>query len=505
MDVDPLVFGALHLDARGSALAGDEGGAVGYDEAIDAQATPRHPYAKIIDTVTELGIATLRSRRSAIEQEQRDEDITFRVNGQQDRRVFPVDLIPRLIAADEWRALSLGLMQRACALNAFLCDVYSEQSIVREGILDRHTLERAPRFRSTGRLVSGAVRVHVSGTDLVCDRERHWMVLEDNLRVPSGMAYALANRKLLDRHLPEFNRPATTLDVDGAPRMLYDTLCASAPRAAPVHPAVVLLSTGPADSAWFEHTFLAEQMNVALAHPSELSVHDSIVWRHFGRTRSRVDVLYLRIDEDVLLSAYGYNRKPLRSGLLSALAAGTLTVANAFGNGIADDKAIYRHVPAMIEYYLGEEPLLPQVRTWICARHDECDYVLSNLEGLVTKPVDGFGGAGVVIGPEASERAIERRKRELHLQPERFVAQEVVQLATQPTFDGDGLSPRRVDLRTFVHLRPRADGSIVAQVAPAALTRVATHGSSIVNSSSGGGSKDTWIEKWPLDVGPKDR
>jgi carboxylate-amine ligase len=319
------------------------------------------------------------------------------------------------------------------------------------------------------------------------------MVLEDNLRIPSGAAYAIANRRLLDRHLPEFGRPATTADVAAAPGMLYDTLRASAPADGSDDPQVVLLSAGWEDSAWFEHTFLAEEMGVALAHASDLSVRDGTVRRHLGRSTTRVDVLYARMDEDMLLSSTGYDGHTLGPGLLEALAAGSLTIANAFGNGVADDKAVYPHVPAMIKYYLGEELLLPQVRTWVCAQRHERDHVLNHLGDLVVKPIDGLGGTGVLIGPEASERAIEQRRRELLTQPERFVAQEMVDLSTHPTFDGEGMYPHHVDLRAFVHLRPGGGDSLSAHVLPAALTRVATRGSRIVNSSSGGGSKDTWI------------
>ena len=256
---------------------------------------------------------------------------------------------------------------------------------------------------------------------------------------------------------------------------------------------MVLLSAGWEDSAWFEHTFLAEEMGIALVQPSDLSVRDGKLWRHIGSSVSRVDVVYARMDEDMLVSSTGYDGTALRRGLLSAIAGGNLTIANALANGVADDKAIYSYVPAMIEFYLGEKPKLAQIPTWICAERDQRDFVLANLADMVVKPIDGLGGSGVLIGPEASDAALATRRRELVTQPERFIAQELVALSTHPTFDGDGIYPHHVDLRAFVHLRATTDASVSAHVLPAALTRVASRGSRIVNSSSGGGSKVTWI------------
>jgi glutamate---cysteine ligase / carboxylate-amine ligase len=477
-DSDPVVLGA--------------GVDVSYDEAVDVDGRPRQHYRTVLDTIAGLGAAELRLREGHIEQEQRAESITFRVTGQSRAQLFPVDLVPRIVAADEWAELSVGLAQRARALDAFLRDIYSEQAIVADGIIGVQALDRAPGFRSTGRLAGNTVRAHVSGTDLVCDRAGRWMVLEDNLRVPSGTGYAIVNHRLLSKHLPELHPPAAIEDVDRAPQMLFETLRAAAPRHAPDEPSVVLLSAGWDDSAWFEHTFLAEEMDVALVQPSDLSVCEGRLVQHVGSSVRGIDVVYVRMDEDMLLSSTGHDGAPLRS-LLGAITNGHLTVANALANGVADDKAIYPYVPAMIEYYLGEKLRLPQVKTWICGERAQRDYVLANLGDLVVKPIDGLGGSGVLIGPEASDAALEARRRELLTQPERFIAQEMVGLSTHPTFDGDGLYPHHVDLRAFVHLRAGPAGSVSAHVAPAALTRAASRGSRIVNSSYGGGSKDTWI------------
>ena len=471
----------------------DKNAAVSYDEGIDRSGRPRVRYEKILHTVADLGVATLRSRESDIEQEQRADKVMFRVSGQGRAQVFPLDPMPRLIAADEWAELTVGLGQRARALNAFLRDIYSEQAIVADGVIGIQALDRAPGFRSTGQLSRGAVRAHISGTDLVCDGAGNWMVLEDNLRIPSGSAYAIVNRRLLSKHLPELDRPAELDDVDRVPTMLLETLRAAAPPLARDEPSVVLLSAGWEDSAWFEHTFLAQEMGIALVQSSDLSVRDGKLQRHIGADTHPIDVLYARMDEDMMLSSTGHDGSALRPGLLQAVSSGTLAIANALGNGIGDDKAIYAYVPAMIDYYLGEKPTLAQVPTWICAERAQRDYVLDNIADLVVKPIDGAGGAGVVIGPEATTDALDARRRELQSQPERYIAQEVIALSTHPTFDGEGMYPHHVDLRAFVHLRPGQDDSVVAHVMPAALTRVAVRGSRIVNSSSGGGSKDTWI------------
>jgi carboxylate-amine ligase len=464
-----------------------------YDEAVDSDGCPRPRYTKLLATMAHLGVAALRSREAGVEQEQRAESITFKVSGQSRAQVFPLDIVPRIVAADEWAQLAEGLAQRARALDAFLRDIYSTQQILADGVIGVQALDRAPGFRSTGALGVDTVHAHVSGTDLVCDQAGHWLVLEDNLRVPSGMGYAIANRRLIRKYLPELPAPDGVNDVDDAPRMLLETLQAAAPPHASEDVAVALLSAGWEDSAWFEHRFLAEELGIALVQPSDLTVYDGRLLRHSGTGTLPIDVVYARMDEDMLLSSTGYDDAPLRTGLLGALAEGNLTIANAFGNGVADDKAIYAYVPAMIEYYLGEQPFLPQVATWVCAERAQRDYVLHHLGELVVKPIDGLGGSGVMIGPEASDAAVEDRRRELLSQPERFIAQEMVALSTHPTFDGEGMYPHHVDLRAFVHLRPTHGGSVSAHVMPAALTRVASRGTRIVNSSFGGGSKDTWM------------
>lgn len=488
---DPTLLFGYHPNRRYDPA--DTNAAVSYDEAVDPGGRPRPPYDKILHTMAQLGVAALRSRQGDIEQDQLADNVTFRVKGQTRAQLFPVDLMPRLVAADEWAELTVGLGQRARALNAFLRDIYAEQSIIADGVIGIQALDRAPGFRSTGRLSRHPVRAHISGTDLVCDRAGHWMVLEDNLRIPSGTAYAIVNRRLLTKHVPELAWPTDIGDVEQVPRMLLETLRASAPPRCSDEPSVALLSAGWEDSAWFEHTFLADELGIPLVQPADLSVRDGKLLRHIGSDVHPIDVLYARMDEDMVLSSTGYDGAPLRPGLLRAVADETLTIGNALGNGVADDKAIYAYVPAMIEYYLGEKSSLAQVPTWICAERAQRDYVLDNIAELVVKPIDGHGGAGVVIGPEASPQALEVRRRELQTQPERYIAQETVALSTHPTFDGEGMYPHHVDLRAFVHLRPGPGDAVTVHVMPAGLTRVAARGSRIVNSSSGGSSKDTWI------------
>lgn len=464
----------------------------GFDEALDARGRPRPDYAEVLGAAAALGAPTLRQIQSGIEHEQSVQGMTFRVSGEGRAQLFPMDLLPRIVSADQWDRLALGLAQRALALDSFIADVYGERAAIHDGIVPAEVVDRAPGLRDSGHAVpKGAVRAHVCGLDLVCADAGRWIVLEDNLRVPSGIGYAMANRALMTDLAVDIPMPAVR-DIDVVPDMIRDTLIAAAPPNAPDDVGVAVLSSGWADSAWFEHKLIADRAKLPLVQTEDLVVVDGHLQLRGGGRSDRIDVLYIRMEEDMLLSSIGQDGRPLRSGLLGAIRAGNLTLANCLGNGVGDDKAVYTYVPQLISYYLDEAPLLEQVPTYLCAERDQRDWVIDRLDRLVVKPVDGFGGYGITIGPECTDAELDQRRVELLTQPERFIAQEVVALSTHPTFDGTGFHPHHVDLRAFVHLRADAGGRS-AHVAPAALTRVAPPGSLIVNSSKGGGGKDTWI------------
>ncbi|HEY0534799.1 MAG TPA: carboxylate--amine ligase/circularly permuted type 2 ATP-grasp protein [Actinoplanes sp.] len=457
------------------------------DEAFpDGEVAPA--YTGLVTALGALGSAGLRRREDKRDDEQRARGITFSVAGEAATRLFPFDLVPRLIPADDWRDLRAGLVQRVRALNSFVNDVYGERAAVRDGIVPDWVIDGSPELRPSGALIgTDRVRTQVAGVDLVLDDRGDWRVLEDNLRVPSGIAYAMQNRRLTESVLPELPEPPGLLGVEDTPALLRRALRESARPAAADDPNLVVLSQGPDDSAWFEHRMLAEEMGVPLVRSTELYVDDARVFRTRDGKRYPVDVVYLRMDEDTLMHAPGADGMPLGPSLVAALHADTVVLANALGNGVGDDKAIYAFVPKFVEYYLGERPLLADVPTYLCGVPEQRSEVLGRLEELVCKPVDGYGGDRILIGPHATPEEIDAVRRQILTAPHRWVAQEVVRLSTHPVFDGHELSPRHVDLRAFVFT---GESSVVA---PAALTRVAPSGSMIVNSSRGGGSKDTWL------------
>jgi carboxylate-amine ligase len=445
-------------------------------------------YSGILPVLTSLGANGLRQREDARDDEQRARGITFSVAGEAATRLFPFDLVPRIVPADDWSGLQKGLIQRVRALNAFLGDVYGDRQVVADGIVPEWVIDGSPELRASGALISRpAVRTQVAGVDLVRDGDGKWCVLEDNLRVPSGIAYAMQNRRLTASVLPELPRPAALISVEDTPKLLKRALLDAAGPSAGDDPALVVLSQGPDDSAWFEHRMLAEAMEVPVVRSVELFVDEGRVWRLKNGHRHRVDVIYLRMGEDSLVHSPGADGMPLGPSLVSALHADTIVLANALGNGVADDKAVYAYVPRLIEYYLNEKPLLADVPTYLCGLPDQRAEVLDRLDELVCKPVDGYGGDRIVIGPHATAADLSALRRQIRTAPHRWVAQEVVNLSTHPVFDGHRLAPRHVDLRAFVFTGRES------VVAPAALTRVAPAGSMIVNSSRGGGSKDTWL------------
>jgi carboxylate-amine ligase len=463
-------------------LAGYE--STGFDEVVALGERVLPQYGWLFRALDRLGLDGLAMRELERDSEQRSRGVTFRVTDGGEDRLFPLDLVPRIVTADDWTALQAGLTQRVRALEAFLTDVYGERAGIKDGVLPESLASGAHGWRPDGELAQpGVPRAVVSGVDLVREGRDRWLVLEDNLRVPSGIGYAITSRRLVRSVLPELEPPAGVVPVDGVPELLHKTLLSAMPPKAGVDGVVALLSAGPIDSAFYEHRLLADSMDVPLVTPADLVVRDGVVL-HDGL---RIDVLYRRMDEENLLAAKGADGHSLADPLRAAIADGSVSVVNALGNGIGDDKAVYAYLPRMIEYYLGEQPLLPNVTTYHCAEREQMEEVLRRIGELVLKPVDGYGGAGLVIGPHADEAALAEVAAKIRDAPDRWVAQELVRLSTHPTFAGNRIEPRAVDLRAFVFHGERPE------VAPAALTRVAQHGSMIVNSSKGGGAKDTWI------------
>jgi len=452
------------------------------DEAVGPGLQPRAAYRDLVDHFRGRTPEQLEQRLAERDAWVDARGLTFGVEGEQQR--FAVDLVPRLVNPHEWAELASGLGQRARAVEAFLRDVYGEQRIIADGVLDRSLVEGSPGWRAEARrLPADAVRAAVTGFDLVRNEFGGWRVLEDNLRNPSGAAYALAVRELLDAVMPELPRPEGLVDPRAALADLRSTLLAGTPEGT-----AALLSSGPGSSAWFEHRTLAERAGLLLCGADDLEVVHGRV-RHRA-TGSEVDSLYLRLDGELVDLVDGSGR-PVGAQLFEVAVAGRVRLANAPGNGVADDKAMYCHVPELIAYYLGEHPTLESVPTYRTSDEAEYRIVLDRVGELVTKPVDGHGGQGVLIGPEAAASAVAARRAEIAADPARWVAQEVVMLSSHPTLEDGSLEPRHVDLRAFVYLT--GTGPDDTRLAGLALTRMAPEGSLVVNSSRGGGAKDTWI------------
>jgi carboxylate-amine ligase len=473
---------ALGLTRRYAARAGDE--------AIQAGGQPRPVYRQLLTALDEFGPKKLAELGVARDNWTSAAGMSFGVGGEQ--RPFPVDPIPRIVAAHEWTALKEGLSQRARAIEAFLRDAYGPARLVEDGVLAAEVMRSSPGWRPEATLLPpDSLRAPVMGFDLVRDETGGWRVLEDNVRVPSGAGYALAIRRFMDEVLPDLPRPANLLDASSAADLLRHSLRAAA-KSTGSSGALALLSDGAGNSAWFEHRLLAEQAGLLLVQPHELEV----VWgarpvvraKATGRSEP-VTALYLRLDVEIA-DLKDRDGRDIGAQLLAVAQQGGVALANAPGNGVADDKAMYCHVPDLIAYYLSERPLLDSVPTYRCADPQELPLVIERVGELVTKPIDGYGGGGVLIGPVASAAQVQQRRNEINADPHRWVAQEVVRLSSHPTVHSE-LQPRHVDLRAFVYLEGL--GPDQAHVADIALTRVAPAGSMVVNSSRGGGAKDTWL------------
>ncbi|HYD94428.1 MAG TPA: circularly permuted type 2 ATP-grasp protein [Noviherbaspirillum sp.] len=418
--------------------------------------------------------------------------ITFAVYGDDagTERLIPFDIIPRIIPAAEWAQLEAGLVQRVQALNMFIHDIYHEQRIVKSGVIPADQIFRNAQYRPEmqGIHVPSDIYAHIAGIDIVRAGEGEFYVLEDNLRVPSGVSYMLEDRKMMMRLFPELFSRYKVAPVAHYPDLLLDNLRSVAPVGV-TDPTVVVMTPGMYNSAYFEHAFLAQQMGVELVEGKDLFVNDNAVYMRTTRGPKRVDVIYRRIDDDFLDPlAFRPDSSLGVPGLLSVYRAGRVTLANAIGTGVADDKSIYPYVPDMIRFYLSEQPILNNVPTWQCRRKEDLDYTLANLPQLVVKEVHGAGGYGMLVGPAATRAEIDAFRERLRARPEGYIAQPTLALSACPTFVESGIAPRHVDLRPFV-----LSGKTVSMV-KGGLTRVALKdGSLVVNSSQGGGTKDTWV------------
>lgn len=439
-----------------------------------------------------LSTEVLHTRQQLAMDHLRQLGITFNVYGHDDgvEKVWPMDILPRVIGADEWATVENGLKQRIRALNLFLDDIYGEQRIVADGAFPRELIASADSFRSVcqGQQPPHGVWTHVTGTDLIRHSDGTIYVLEDNLRCPSGVSYVLENREVMKRVLPELFSGVGVAPVEDYPERLLKTLIETAPEGSS-DPTVVLLTPGVYNSAYFEHCFLAQQMGVELVSGNDLIVQDGVVKMRTTKGLEQVDVIYRRIDDD-FLDPCCFREDSLLGvpGLMEVYHAGKVTLANAPGNGVADDKAVYAYVPEFIRFYLSEEPILANVPTYVCDDTEQQRYVLDHLEELVVKPTNESGGYGIVLGPVASMSELEATAAAIKNNPRNFIAQPMLCLSTVPTVTEAGLAPRHVDLRPYILY-----GKDI-HVLPGGLTRVAlTEGSMIVNSSQGGGSKDTWV------------
>lgn len=424
--------------------------------------------------------------------------VTFRVYSDKrgTEKIFPFDPIPRLIPASDWRHVDRGLRQRTIALNMFLEDIYSDQRALEEGVVPREFVERCSAFEpnALGVRPPHGVYVHIAGIDLLRDADGSFLVLEDNLRSPSGVSYVLENREVMKRLMPRVFASSRVEMVQSYPTRLHTALASVAPdRQRDRAPKVVVLTPGAYNSAYFEHSFLARTMGIELVEGSDLYVADDRVYLRTTTGPVNVDVIYRRIDDDFLDPNVFRGDSMLGvPGLMSAYRAGNVTLANAVGNGIADDKAIYPFVPDLIRFYLGEDAILGQVETLVCARDEDLKRTLADLPNLVVKRVDGSGGYGMLVGPTSTKAKIKEFRAQLEKHPDQYIAQPLVEFSACPTWCKDHASPRRVDLRPYII--SGKPGERDPWVLPGGLTRVALkEGSYVVNSSQGGGSKDTWV------------
>lgn len=463
-----------------------------FDEWMEGPGRPRPEARQLVQALDALSEGELEARQRSAERSLLEMGITFNVYGHQagTEKVWPFDLLPRTVPLDEWRKVERGLRQRIEALNLFLNDIYHEQRILRAGVIPEGVIRTARSYRPEceGLHPPAGIWAHITGSDLVRDRDGRLYVLEDNLRCPSGVSYVLENRRLMKRTFPRLFESSRILPVDDYPARLLETLQFAAPRGV-LNPRVALLTPGIYNSAYFEHSFLARRMGIDLVEGRDLQVENGRVMMRTTRGLRRVDVLYRRIDDDFLDPEVFRADSTLGvPGLMKAYRDGHVTLVNAPGTGVADDKAVYPYVPKMIRYYLGEEPILPNVPTYLCADPAERGYVLEHLEELVVKAANESGGYGMLVGPHSTREERETFARRIHDNPRNYIAQPTLALSRVPTLVDGRLEGRHVDLRPFILYGPEI------YIQPGGLTRVALRkGSLVVNSSQGGGSKDTWV------------
>jgi len=464
-----------------------------FDEMFAAPGQPRRHYERFAQLFAQLTPEEFEERRNDVDLAFLRQGVTFNVYGdsQGTERIFPYDLIPRIISAREWEYLERGLIQRITALNLFLHDIYHEQRIIKDGVIPPFFVLSARHFRREFAQfqVPKDIYIHICGTDLIRDDKGGWMVLEDNGRTPSGVSYVLENRQAMKRSFPQLMESMGVRPVDNYPQELLKTLQHISP-AGVADPTVVLLTPGAYNSAYFEHTFLARQMGIQIVEGRDLLVRDARVFMRTTKGLQPVHVIYRRIDDD-FLDPTVFRRDSVLGvpGLISAYRAGNVSLANSVGTGVADDKVIYYFVPKMIKYYLDQDPIIPNVPTYLASEEPDRKYILENLDKLVVKAANESGGYGMLMGPKASRDEIAEFRTRVEADPRNYIAQPMISLSTHPTHVGDcKFEGRHIDLRPFILYGEKP------VIVPGGLTRVALRkGSLVVNSSQGGGSKDTWV------------
>ena len=463
-----------------------------FDEMRGADGQVREHYRALTEVLARLPIEELRRRKQSADLSFLTQGITFTVYGRDEgtEKIFPYDLLPRLITGREWQQIERGLIQRITALNEFLRDIYSDAKIIADKVIPGELIYSCKQYRRQmrGLQVPRQIYIAVVGSDLLRLSSGEFVVLEDNLRVPSGVSYMLTNRRVMKRTFPRLFHGYGVRPIEHYPQLLLATLRSLAPEGR-VEPNIVLLTPGVFNSAYFEHTFLARQMGIELVEGRDLVTHDNVVYMRTTDGLKRVDVIYRRVDDD-FSDPLAFRSDSILgcAGLLNAYRAGNVTVANAFGTGLADDKALYAYVPKIIRYYLKEDPILNNVETFLMTDEKERRHVLGNLDKLVVKAVGESGGYGMLIGPHSTTRQREEFARRIRANPRNYIAQPTLDFSRAPCLIGDRLEPRHIDLRPYILFGDKIN------VVPGGLTRVALErGSLVVNSSQGGGSKDTWV------------